>query len=177
MQLDLSEDQALFRETPRKFLTSEVPLSVVRSLYETADGFDRDWWLGAVELGFTSFFVPEELGGGSVSGSATADAVIVAEEMGRLVSPGPFLPVNVVAAAVAWEGDDALAAELLPRISTGEVITSWAFGEPVDQWRPELFRTTASVDGTDVVVDGEKAYVEAAGVADLFLVTAREAGD
>ena len=78
----------------------------MRALWDTADGFDRDWWRKAAELGWTSLFVTEEHGGGSLSGNPVQDAVIVAEEMGRLVAPGPFLAVNVVAAALAAEGSD-----------------------------------------------------------------------
>ncbi len=100
MHLELTEDQEFFRQTTRKFLESEVPLTAVRALYESRDGFERRWWRKAAELGWTSLFVPEAHGGGNLSGDPTRDAVIVAEEMGRLVSPGPFLPVNVVAAAL-----------------------------------------------------------------------------
>ena len=106
MQIDLSEEQEFFRASTRRFIEVETPLGVVRDLYETRDGFDRGWWRKAAELGWTSLFVPEQLGGGVLSGRPTCDAVIVAEEMGRLVSPGPFLPVNVVAAAIARAGSE-----------------------------------------------------------------------
>ena len=58
MRLELSEDQEFFRETTRKFLESETPLTVVRELHESADGFDRGWWRQAAELGWTSMLVP-----------------------------------------------------------------------------------------------------------------------
>jgi len=173
VQLELSEDQEFFRETTRKFLESEAPLSAVRALYESAEGFDRLWWKQAAELGWTSLFVPEEFGGGSLSGSPAADATIVAEEMGRLVSPGPFLPVNVVAAALAWHGTDSQRQTVLPGLLSGEQVATWALAEPGGQWDAESVTTTARLDGTAVVVDGVKAYVEAARVADHFLVAAR----
>jgi alkylation response protein AidB-like acyl-CoA dehydrogenase len=173
VQLELTEEQEFFRDTTRKFLESEVPLPAVRELYESNDGFGRGWWQKAAELGWTSLFVPEVLGGGSLSGRPVADAVIVAEEMGRLVSPGPFLPVNVVAAAVAWNGSDSQQAEILPGLLSGEEIAAWAFAEPGGRWEPEAVAATATVADGEVVVNGVKAYVEAAGVADRFLVTAR----
>jgi alkylation response protein AidB-like acyl-CoA dehydrogenase len=173
VNLELTEDQEFFRETTRRFLESEVPLTAVRELWDSADGFDRQWWVKAAELGWTSMFVPEAHGGGSVSGSPTVDAVIVAEEMGRLVSPGPFLPVNVVAAAVAGEGSEAQQAALLPGLLAGESVATWAFAEAGGAWNDAGVHTTAEVDGDAVVLRGAKAYVEAAGVADTFLVTAR----
>ncbi len=69
--LELTEEQAFFGATTRKFLESEVPLSKVRELYESAEGFEREWWRQTALLGWTSFFVPESLGGGSESGRPT----------------------------------------------------------------------------------------------------------
>ncbi len=173
MNLELTEDQEFFRETTRRFLEAEVPLTAVRELWDSVDGFDRQWWVKAAELGWTSMFVPEAHGGGSLSGSPTVDAVIVAEEMGRLVSPGPLLPVNVVAAAVAAEGSGAQQAALLPGLLSGESIATWAYAERGGAWNDAGVHATAEVDGDAVVLHGTKAYVEAAGVADTFLVTAR----
>jgi alkylation response protein AidB-like acyl-CoA dehydrogenase len=173
MNLELSEDQESFRETTRRFLETAAPLTAVRALWDSADGFDRGWWEEAAALGWTSLFVPEAHGGGSLSGRPTVDAVIVAEEMGRMVAPGPFLPVNVVAAAVAAEGSDAQQAALLPSLLSGKSIATWAFAEPGGAWSAAGVALTADVEGDAVVLRGTKAYVEAAGVADTFLVTAR----
>lgn len=174
MNLELTEDQEFFRDTSRKFIASEAPLTTVRDLYESPEGFDRSWWRQAAELGWTSLFVPTEYGGGSLSGRAAADAVIVAEEMGRMVSPGPYLPVNVVAAALAWFGSDEQQGLVLPALLSGESIATWAFAEPDGRWDVSSIATTARVDGDGIVLDGTKAYVEAAAVADHFLVTARD---
>lgn len=87
MHLELTGDQELFRDTTRRFLDDRATLADVRALYESPEGFDRPWWRQAAALGWTSLFVPERLGGGSLSGRPVADAVIVAEEMGRSVAP------------------------------------------------------------------------------------------
>ncbi|HEY7107348.1 MAG TPA: acyl-CoA dehydrogenase family protein [Acidimicrobiia bacterium] len=176
MNLELDEDQEFFRETTRKFLATEAPLTKVRALYEDVDGFDRSWWRSAADLGWTSMFVPEALGGGSLSGHPTVDAVIVAEEMGRSVSPGPYLPVNVVAAALAWSGSEPQQEAVLPGLLAGDAFATWALCEPGGRWEPEHVTTTARIDGDAVVLDGTKAYVEAAGVASHVLVTARGDG-
>jgi len=173
VNLELTEDQGFFRDTTRKFLAIEAPLTAVRDLYEEPDGFRRDWWQQAAQLGWTSLFVSEELGGGSLSGAPTTDAVIVAEEMGRLVSPGPFLPVNVVAAALSWFGSQDHQRDVLPGILSGESIATWAFAERAGRWDASSIHTTIRHEGDDLVLDGEKAYVEVVGVADHLLVTAR----
>jgi alkylation response protein AidB-like acyl-CoA dehydrogenase len=173
MNLELDEDQEFFRSTTRKFLEAETPLTRVRELYESKDGFDRRWWRQSAELGWTSLFIPEDLGGGSLSGEPTRDAAIVAEEIGRLVSPGPFLPVNVVAASLARSGSARQQSEVLPKLLSGEAIATWALCEPGRRWDAASVSTTAVVDGESIVLRGTKAYVEAAGVADHILVTAR----
>jgi alkylation response protein AidB-like acyl-CoA dehydrogenase len=173
MNLTLTEEQESFRTTTRRFLENEMPLSTVRSLYETVNGFDRHWWTRATELGWATLFAPEDFGGSGVSGSPTVDAVIVAEEMGRLVSPGPFLPTTVVTAALSTCGRDTQQAELLPDLLSGKTIAAWAHTEPGGRWRPEQLSTSASVEGDEIVLAGVKAYVECVGVADTILVTAR----
>jgi alkylation response protein AidB-like acyl-CoA dehydrogenase len=173
VNLELTEEQEFFRDTTRRFLESEAPLTTVRALWDTDDGFERDWWAKAAELGWTTLFVPDEHGGGSLSGNPVQDAVIVAEEMGRLVAPGPFLPVNVVCAALARDGSSEQQAELFPALLAGESIATWAFGERGSMWDPRGVALTAEPVGDEVVLTGEKAYVEAGGVADHVLVTAR----
>lgn len=173
MELELDHDQQLFWETTRKFIESSCPLTTVRDLYEDAAGFDRAWWRQGAELGWTSMLVPEEHGGGTVSGHGLLDLVLVAEEMGRMVTPGPLVPTNVVADAVAGSGTDAQRAELLGPIVAGETVAAWCLDEPGAPWGAGGVRMQARPEGDGFVLDGVKSPVEAAGQADQLLVTAR----
>ncbi|MGB7052899.1 MAG: acyl-CoA dehydrogenase family protein, partial [Acidimicrobiales bacterium] len=102
MNFEVTEDQQLLWETTRKFLEATASTETVRRLAdEQPAGYGSDWWQKGAELGWVSMLVPEELGGGSVSGHGLLDLVLVAEEMGRTVAPGPFVPTNVVAEALA----------------------------------------------------------------------------
>ncbi len=172
MNLELTEDQELFRETVARFIASEAPLSAVRQRHRSGVGFDRAWWRSAAELGWTSLLVSDDLGGGSLSGRPLADAVLVAEEMGRTVCAGPFVPVNVVAATLSEAGSAAQRTEVLTPLLAGECVGTWAFGEPGSHW-DIVPGTTAGLDGGDVVLDGAKAYVESGADADQLLVTGR----
>jgi alkylation response protein AidB-like acyl-CoA dehydrogenase len=174
VDFELTDDQQLFWETARKFLDAECPTSVVRALADEPAGFDRGWWERAAELGWTSFFVPDELGGGTVSGRPVLDLVIVAEELGRHVGPGPLLPTNVVAAAIAAHGREDQRADVLPALASGQQVAAWAFAEPERGWRPRDVAVRAERIADGWVLDGEKAYVEAAGEATWLLVTARD---
>ncbi len=176
MDLELSDDQEFFRETTRKFLDAEAPLTKVRSLIDDPIGFDRTAWSQGAELGWFSLLVPEADGGGSVSGDGVVDLAIVAEELGRLVFPGPVLPTNLVAAAIASRGSDAQRAEHLPAIVAGETVATWAFAERNDRWDADGIALDAARDGDAFRLSGTKTTVQDAHVADLFLVTARTAG-
>lgn len=151
-----------------------MPIVAVRDLHQHKDGFDAAWWRQASEIGWTSTLVSEDLGGGSLSGFPMQDAVIVAEEMGRLVAPGPFLPVNVVASALSECGSADQQASVLPGLLAGEALASWAFAEPGSTWDAASIGVTLTPTGDDaVVLDGVKAYVEAGAAATWFLVSAR----
>ena len=174
MELQLSDDQELFQETTRRFLETSTPLPTVRELAaDEPAGFDRSWWRQGAELGWTSMLVPEDRGGGSVSDRGLLDLALVAEEFGRLVAPGPLLAVNLVAAAVAEAGTDDQAAAHLPGLLSGETVATWALAEPGGSWTVAGVALSAQPDGDGFVLDGVKGPAEAAGQADLVLVTAR----
>jgi alkylation response protein AidB-like acyl-CoA dehydrogenase len=166
VELELSEDQQFFLETTRRFLAAEAPLSVVRNLEASADGFDRGWWRRGCELGWTSMLVPEEDGGGSLSRHGLLDLVLVAEAMGRLVSPGPLTPVSLVASALAAGGTADQRAAHLPGLIAGEAIAAWTGPAPV----------LAVRDGDAFVLTGVASPVEAAAQATVLLVPVAEAG-
>jgi alkylation response protein AidB-like acyl-CoA dehydrogenase len=170
VKLDLSNEQELFRETCRRFLTDSNTLGQARHSRETVGGYDPSWWRAGAEVGLTAMFVPEDQGGGSVSGSPVQDAVIAAEELGRVVAPGPFHPVNIVASAVARSGSLAQREQLLPGMSAGEAVGTWAFGEPRSQWNPDEFAVRGRLQNGAVTIEGTKSYVEAADVAEVLLV-------
>jgi alkylation response protein AidB-like acyl-CoA dehydrogenase len=174
VNLELTDEQRSFRETTRRFIEATAPVSALRTLGDRADAFDPAWWKRAAALGWTSLLVPDEAGDGRTSARPVADAAIVAEEIGRQVCPGPFIAVNVVSAALAR--DQGRHVELLERLADGSVVATWAFAEPGSHWDADALSTTAVADGDGIVVDGTKAYVEAASSAQVFLVTARRPG-
>jgi alkylation response protein AidB-like acyl-CoA dehydrogenase len=172
MDLELTPDQELLRETTRKFLKTTVPLTEVRSLAANPAGFDRGWWKKGADLGWTSLLVDEEHGGGSVSGEGLRDLALVAEEMGALVSPGPLIPTNVVAQTLSCEASDVLAGRILPGLLSGESVAAWCVMEPGRPVIPDGITLRVRRDGDEFVLDGLKRPVEAGGEADWLLVTA-----
>jgi alkylation response protein AidB-like acyl-CoA dehydrogenase len=131
LELELTDDQELFLDTARRFLAAEAPMSAVRALEHEPAGHDAGYWRRAAGLGWTSLLVPEADGGGSVSGHGLLDLVLVAEEMGRRLAPGPLSPVNVVASALAAAGSPAQKAGVLPGLLAGESVAAWTGPDPV----------------------------------------------
>src|SRR6187397_1823525 len=127
MELALNEDQDLFHETTVRLIESELPIERTRALHDDPVALDRVWLRSAAELGWFTMLVPEAAGGGSVSGNGLIDATLIAEEIGRFVQPGPFIPMNVVAAAIAANGTETQRQQFLPGIVSGDTVASWAF--------------------------------------------------
>jgi alkylation response protein AidB-like acyl-CoA dehydrogenase len=172
MEIRLSDDQEFFRDTTQKFLESECPLVAVRELAASDDGFERDYWRQGAELGWTSLLVPEELGGGSISGSGVVDLTLVADAFGGHAAPGPLLPANIVAAALARSGTEQQQADILPAIVAGEVVATWAITEPPPNDALGTVTVHAERDGADFVLQGTKSPVEAGAQSASLLVTA-----
>ena len=117
--------------------------------------------------------VPEDLGGGSVSGNGVRDLALVADAFGRHAAPGPLLACNVVALGLSRSGSPEQQGEILPAIVSGDVVATWTFTEtPPNDGLGELAELRAEADGGDFVLTGVKGLVEAGAEADQILVTA-----
>jgi len=165
-----SPEQLLFASTAQAFLDKEASLPRVRALHAAQESFDPDWWRRAAELGWASLLVPEELGGGSVSGDGVADLALVAELSGRTVAPGPLHPVSVVLAGLAEAPENH--EQTIESLISGEVVASWAVYEPGKQWSPLDASVTATPTDTGFSIDGVKDRVEAGADSALLLVVA-----
>jgi len=171
-----SPEKILFASTTQAFLQKEAPLRRVRELHAAGLSFDPAWWRRAAELGWTALLVPEEFGGGSVSGSGVEDLAMVAEQLGRTVAPGPLYPVSVVLAALADCADPQSHAATIESLISGETVASWAVCEPGQGWAPlDPSLTATEIGATDsgFRIDGTKDRVEAGGQSATLLVVAR----
>ena len=135
MELELQDDQELFVETTRRFLEAESPLTHVRDLYDDPVAAS----IATTGAGVPSWAGPRCSSPRSSAAAASAaagllDLVLVAEEMGRLVSPGPLLPVNVVADTLARSGRPDQQRERSRALVAGSTIATWAFAEASGRW-------------------------------------------
>src|SRR3954453_7734705 len=107
MDFEFSEEQEALRGSVRRFLAEQAPIRpYVRDLYGDARGSTDAVWKGLADLGVTGLLVPEDQGGG---GMGMVEMGVVAEDLGRVVHPGPFLSTAVAAASAlvcAHDGTD-----------------------------------------------------------------------
>ncbi|WP_261567330.1 acyl-CoA dehydrogenase family protein [Frankia gtarii] len=171
MSLSFSEEREELRAVVRSFLEASSPESTVRTLMETADGYDpRAWEVMGGQLGLQGLALPEEYGG---AGFGFAELGVVFEEMGRVVFGSPFLATVLAGQAILRIGDDRAAADLLPGIASGETIATLAVQEANGDWDEAAgtTRATASADGWRI--EGTKMFVLDGCAADLLVVAAR----
>ena len=171
MELDLSGDQELLRDTAARFIDSTCPLPKVRDLIGDETGLPEGYLRAAGELGWFAMLVPEEHGGGSVSGEGLCDLAIISEERGRALQPGPFVCMNVVAAALAGAGSPDQRSRILPSVRDGQEVATWVLGA-ADAGATSGSTVTATPHGDGFVVSGRARPVAAGATADWFLVTA-----
>jgi alkylation response protein AidB-like acyl-CoA dehydrogenase len=175
LDFGFSDEQDEFRAVVRRFLEERWPVTEVRRLAETPEGFDRGTWKQmAAELGLQGLALPEAVGG---QGFSFVELGIALEEMGRQLAGGPFLASAVLAAeAIAGAGDAAQRTEWLPAIAAGDTIAALAVLEPPGTPGVEGVAATCRRDASGWRVSGFKTAVLDGQNADLLVVAAREPG-
>jgi alkylation response protein AidB-like acyl-CoA dehydrogenase len=172
MELTLTDDQQLLRDTATRFMDATCPLETVRQLFDEGAGTDlpQGYLREAAELGWFSLLVPEELGGGSISGEGLRDAAIVAEERGKRLQPGPFVAMNVVASALARGGTASQRDSILPAVMAGEA-AAWVANDATGTWAPGASLSAATREG-GFSLSGTSGAIQGATQATRLLVVA-----
>ncbi|HYL11212.1 MAG TPA: acyl-CoA dehydrogenase family protein [Candidatus Acidoferrales bacterium] len=167
MQFGLNESQKILKDNARKFFAGECSIGEVRRLMETPTAYDAALWSKMTEQGYTGIIFPEEFGG---VGLGKVELVLLMEEAGRALLPGPFFSTVVLAGAVL----DAIASpeqkkRYLAPICRGEARSTVAMLEAGASWNPADVQLSV-VNGK---LTGEKLFVPDAGAADSILVVAQ----
>jgi alkylation response protein AidB-like acyl-CoA dehydrogenase len=109
MNLAPDELQTEIGETARALLADRLSFDVIRKLADGEAALPQDEWQALAEMGWLAMLVPEADGG---LGLGVAEAVMVARELGRHLTPGPLRSTMLAALLAARSGNLALAAEL-----------------------------------------------------------------
>ena len=171
MNFALSDEQMLLREAARGSLSRFKTIEAAREALEDPSALP-DLWPMATEAGWPGLLIDEEHGG---AGLGAFDALLVAEECGRVLAGVPLLGLLPATAILNAAGDGSLA-----EVAAGELRPAYVPARPPsdleDQWTVDP-RTgyargaapKASVDGDEVTLDGTVAFVPDAPGADLLV--------
>lgn len=171
MDLGLNEEQEMLRKSAREFLSKECPKKLVRELDESDTGFSRDLWKKMAELGWIGLPFPEKFGG---NGGTLFDLIVLLDEMGYNIVPGPFFSTVVLSGFTLLEaGSDEQKQSYLSKICSGEMVMTFALTELDGTYLPKSIETAAKNKGNHYVLNGTKLFVPDANIADFMLVAAR----
>jgi alkylation response protein AidB-like acyl-CoA dehydrogenase len=173
--MTISEDSShagMLAQSVGDFVKRGADLPRVRALAQTHAEFDRAQWRQLAELGWLGVLAPESCGG---LGLGLAEAAIVAEGLGRALTPEPYTAVAVLAARVLEQSAGPLRDELLTGLATGERVPVLAWQEQADDFGGLQVAATATPFEGGYRVSGEKQFVIGAEAADGYLVTANAA--
>ncbi len=171
MDYELSEEQLMLRSSARDFLEKEDPRQLLRGMAADTPGYSPELWHKIADLGWLGLALPTDHGGASES---FLNLMVLLEECGRALLPGPFIP-NVVLAGrvIAAAGTDDQKRTLLPHLADGSMIMTAAIMEASGSVEASGVAATATRDGDEFLIDGTKLFVPHADAADSLVCIAR----
>ncbi len=153
MAIAITDAHRELADVARSFLEAHEARAAARAMLEAADDTLPPFWDDLVGLGWLGIHLPEEHGG---AGYGLPELVVVLEELGRAVAPGPFVPTVTASAVLDRAGSEAQRAALLPGLADGSHIAAVA--------------PPAGVTRTGDTLDGDAGLVLGGGLADVLLV-------
>src|SRR3989337_396049 len=112
----------------RDFLEKECPESLVRAMEEDEKGYPPELWQKMAQQGWMGLIIPEQYGG---TGMNLCELVVLLEEFGRALVPGPYISTVVLGGVPVMEArSEEHTSELLPKLAAGELIMTLALTEP-----------------------------------------------
>src|ERR1700727_2837962 len=153
MPIAITEDHRTLGQTASDFLAKHDSRGAARVLLESEAETLPPFWGDIAELGWLGLHLPEESGG---AGFGLPELVVVVEELGRAVAPGPFVPTVTASAVIAATASSDVKARLLPGLVDGSSIGTVAL--------------SGAVEIRDGVAHGAAGVVLSGVLADVVLV-------
>jgi alkylation response protein AidB-like acyl-CoA dehydrogenase len=165
-----TEEEQMLKNLAREFLEGECPSSLVRVMETDELGYPPGLWKKMAELGWFGLALPERYGG---QGMPLTYLGIIMEEAGRAIAPVPFHSTMVPALTVAEYGTEDQRQDILPRVTRGDLVMTWAFNEADPRFIPEAVKIEAVADDDHFILNGSKMFVDNFNVAEKCLVACR----
>ena len=175
MDLSLSVEHSILRDSVERFVRESYPFDKRRKIVDESESFLQENWQGFSKLGWLGLNLPEEFGG---NGGSAVDTMVVAEALGPGLILEPFLETVVIGSKLIQVGyNEKQKSEFLSNLVRGRLILTFAFAEPQSRYSLSDVQLSAKPNGDQFVLNGKKAVVRHASSADKIIVSARTAGD
>ena len=167
----LTEELVMFRDAVREFVKRDIV--PYHEQWEKDGIVPREVWLKAGENGFLCMDVPEQYGGLGVEDYRYN--AIFCEEMARVGASGPAFSLQneLVTPYIMAFATEEQKKRWLPKMATGEFITSIAMSEPNAGSDLQAIRTTAIRNGDHYVLNGQKTFISNGILNDLAIVVCK----
>ena len=172
MDVLLTEEEKMVRDSAREFFEAECSTTMVREMETDPKGYPPALWRKAAELGWQGMALPEKYGGQDLP---LLYLGLIFEEVGRAVAPLPLHSTVVAALTIARDGTDAQREAILPAVVRGDAVLTWAFTERDPRFLPETIHMQAVASGDHFVINGTKLFVDNFVAADQCVVACRTA--
>ena len=174
MDLSLSAEDSILRDSVERFVRQSYPFNERRNFVDENKSFLQENWQKFSKLGWLGLNLPEEFGG---NGGSAVDTMVVAEALGPGLILEPFLETVVIGSKLIQLGyNEKLKSELLSNLVGGRLILTFAFAEPQSRYSLSDVQLSAKPNEDQFVLNGKKAVVRHASSADKIIVSARTAG-
>ncbi len=174
MPFELSEDQRLIQKTARDFSTAQ--LAPFAAKWDEEEIFPIPTMREAAALGFAGIYVKGDVGGSELT---RLDAALIFEELSAgCTATAAYLSIhNMASWMIDRFGSDEQRRKWLPKLTTMELIASYALTEPSSGSDAASLKTKAVKDGDHYVLNGAKAFISGAGVSDIYVCMVRTGGE
>ena len=167
----LSEEQTMLRDMAREWTKNESPVSAFRKVRDAGGdrGYDAAAYKSMADMGWAGVIIPEEFGGSEFGWLSLG---LVIEETGKTLTASPLAATSLAASALVSGGSDAIKAEWLPKLASGEAVGAIAIDEGA-RHDPTAIATTATQSADGWILNGGKSFVHEAHGASLLVVAAK----
>jgi alkylation response protein AidB-like acyl-CoA dehydrogenase len=162
MPIAITEDHRALSQTASDFLAKHDARGAARALLEAADETLPPFWGDMAELGWLGLHLPEDKGG---SGFGIPELIVVVEELGRTVTPGPFVPTVIASALVDEAAPEDVKARLLPGLADGSTVAGVGLASDI------------TVDATTGKAAGTAPAVLGGGLAHIVVILTKDGND
>jgi alkylation response protein AidB-like acyl-CoA dehydrogenase len=169
MDFSLTEEQKMLKKSARDFLKSECPTLLVKEMASDEKGYSPQLWQKMARMGWQGLVFPGRYDGGD---GAFLDLIILLEETGRVLLPGPLLATILGGMMVLEYGSAEQKDALLPGIANGDVIISLALTEPWMRHPNNLMKTRAVAQDGNYIINGVKLFAPMALAANYLILAA-----